>query len=160
MSSSDVLVSLLALVQDASRQGAILNEFSGKSIDGEGLMKTIDQMKACLELIKAQKEKVLFETPSAARMREENAYLRGCLEKTEMALVRARHGHDISRVDFLPGLAYNLHAGPPAMATAHLIQKLEVISMSQSAYALAPPATKLEKMRELSHDVRLCEVFF
>jgi hypothetical protein len=153
MSSSDALDSLLVLCREAERQGAALSVLAGSSSDGAALQTTLAQMAACVQLVAAQRERVLFETPSAARSREQIAHLTVLLARSELALARARHEPRLARVDFVPGLAYNLRAGHAPVGTAQLVQKLELIQTSESTFAAAPPASKLEKMRERSHDV-------
>ena len=150
MASSAILDSLLGLCAAAQKQADIVDELTGRSSDSSALVDTLARLAACAKLLAAERERALFLAPSESRAQEEIEYLRARVQQTQLQLARANQKKNQSRVEFLPGLAYNVHAPalPPSMI--HLVQKLELVDSSQF-YAV--PQAKVPELLALSQDV-------
>ena len=150
MSLSDqTLDSLIQLTEQAKRQARVVNELSGKSEDGRALEQVLDKVGACVELLNGQRDKVLYEQPSVAHDREEIAFLRARLQQQEVMLAKAGKKKGFKHIDFVPGLAYNVHA-PPSQSLENLMAKLELVDLN---LLHAVPNFKVPRMMELSQDV-------
>lgn len=149
MASSAVLDSLLGLCAAAQKQADVVDELSGRSTDGAALVDTLARLSACAKLLANERERTLFLAPSYARLQEEIEHLRGRVQQTQLQLARATHKKGAGRVEFLPGLAYNVHAPglPPSMV--NLVQKLELVDSSQF-YAV--PQAKVPTLLHLSQE--------
>ncbi len=129
----------------------MVDELCGRTKDGAALIDTLAKLKACCELLDREREATLFLAPSQSRAHEETEYLRSRIQQTQLQLAKARtQKKGLTRVDFTPGLAYNIDAPAPPQSMANLVQKLELVDTS---LFYAVPKLQMPTLLNLSENV-------